>query len=160
MWIINKKIGQIQKSLPDPLNDSGGRLQGRKIRIVDNFGEVIYTCNNIAGRSKNNISHVTWHEVLENPIIRKHDWHLRNLPTKFFPCLPSRTDHLLIIVVRIIFCKQIIKDCVGDYKLNFLDNSYSDDRMILINTCQLGFSPPSISLLQLRVDHGCRGSPC
>ena len=44
---LQKKLQcQSQRILPDPLDNGVGRLEGLKIRIVDNLGEVIYTCNN------------------------------------------------------------------------------------------------------------------
>ena len=42
---LQKKLQcQSQRILPDPLDNGVGRLEGLKIRIVDNLGEVIYTC--------------------------------------------------------------------------------------------------------------------
>ena len=161
----------LQKILPDSFYNSWGWLEGVKISIIDNLGEVIYTCHKshvefenstymftfleyrileikfrIIASLKSSNSGNAWHEVLENPIIGCHHNFLRNLSAEFLPSLPPLTNYLMIIIILIIFIIPMWLSLSGKKEM--------------IKTCQLVFSLPFLASLLPQVDHGHRGSPC
>ena len=164
----------LQKILPDSFYNSWGWLEGVKISIIDNLGEVIYTCHKshvefenstymftfleyrileikfrIIASLKNSNSGNAWHEVFENPIIGCHHNFLRNLTAEFLPSLPPFTNYLMIIIILLIMIIIIIPMWLS-----------WPGKKEMIKTCQLVFSLPFLASLLPQVDHGHRGSPC